>query len=145
MPEPPGDAWKNAFQKVAAQGDAFEQPHPEDGNYYAFLSQVNLVATGTYDVLFELVNKKWMDNAIFAPPISIEAPAPVAPAVLYHIPSVSTQTIVATLGLASEEDLVEGSWFLVNVTESQNPDTLGESTAPAPAGYIFDPDAGPNG
>jgi hypothetical protein len=134
----PPDRWTKAFAAVAAQGQQFDEPLPAgEDEFWAFLSQADEIAPGIHDVVLELVPDKWMNNAIMAPTVSVAAPAPSAPAVWYHIPSVPTKTIVQVLGLASAEDLVEGSWFVVTLSKSAAPAALGESDAQAATGYVF--------
>lgn len=128
----PSSSWRGLFRNVGAQGDAFEQSSlSPNGQYYAFLSKVDLDATTeTYDVFFELVRADWMENAVLSGSTSVSAPAPSSPAVLYHVPSVAEKDILSALGLKSADDLAEGSWYLITLTKGTGTIT----------GNLYDPD-----
>lgn len=129
------------FGNVGAQGNRFDAPISPSGQYYAFLSKAD-PAGGTYgegseplddayDVLFELISKEWMDNAVFSSPIEVRKPAPTPPALLYHIGNVPTAAILKALGLTTTDDLAEGSWYLVSLNQGDKGAVVGD---------LYDPD-----
>lgn len=140
MASPIAQPWTELFQGVAAQGQAFaDDPLADDGVYYGFLSKVDLDdATTTYDVLFEVVNKAWMDNAVFSRQLSVPRTLPKAPALLYHLPAVPAAELLQVLGLKTTDDLAEGSWYQITLSKSQRQNlTAGDG---ALVGDLFDPD-----
>lgn len=137
MAEPLDQAWRNSIGAINIQGQPFgDDPISRSGNYYGFLSKVDLdQETNLYDVLFEVVSKEWMDNALISRPFSIRSLLPPSPALLYHIRGVPESTILKTLGLTTADDMAEGSWYLLSLSKS--PPTLAEG---AVAGDLYDPD-----
>ncbi|HEX3685589.1 MAG TPA: hypothetical protein VHU83_23850 [Bryobacteraceae bacterium] len=128
----PGSGWDALFKNVGAQGSKFDKdPLSPTGRYYGFLSEVEFdETTKTYDVLFELMQKEWADNALIAQKVEINAPAPFTPALLFHIRGVAEGPLLKVLGLSTTDDLAEGSWYLVNLKEGK--DTV--------SGDLYDPD-----
>jgi hypothetical protein len=141
----PSSSWQGLFGNVGAQGSQFDRPLSPSGQYYAFLSKAD-PAGGTYgpptpppessydtayDVLFELVSKEWMDNVVFSPPIDVRQTAPTPPALLYHVWNVPTDAILKALGLSTTDDLAEGSWYLISLTEGDKGAVVGD---------LYDPD-----
>jgi len=111
--------WSTLSGNIASQGDKFNGHISSSNQYYAFLSKADFVEGSGYDIFFELVNKEWMDNAIMSSPTDIKAMAPTPPGVCYSIEAVDTQTLLTTLGLKSEDDIAEGSWFLMTLAQGQ--------------------------
>jgi hypothetical protein len=135
--QPLSGAWRNSIGAINIQGQPFgDNPISESGNYYGFLSKVDLdQETNLYDVLFEVVSKEWMDNALMSRPVSIPSLLPPSPALLYHIRGVPEATILKTLGLTTADDMAEGSWYLLGLSKS--PPKLAEGDV---AGDLYDPD-----
>ncbi|MBV9762800.1 MAG: hypothetical protein JO340_19735 [Acidobacteriaceae bacterium] len=128
----PSSGWDTLFKNVGAQGAKFDRdPLSPTGQYYGFLSSVEFdQTTKTYDVLFELVQKEWNDNAVIDPDTEIRAPAPFAPALLYHIRDIAEEPLLEALGLATPDNLAEGSWYLLTLQKGK--DTV--------TGDLYDPD-----
>jgi hypothetical protein len=129
---PPGSGWEALFKNVGAQNSKFDKdPLSPTGRYYGFLSTVEFdETTKTYDVLFELMQKEWADNAIISQKTEIDAPAPVTRALLFHIRDVAREPLLKVLGLSTTDDLAEGSWYLLNLKKGK--DTV--------SGDLYDPD-----
>lgn len=137
MAPPLSDAWRAAIGAINLQGQPFaDEPISPSDMYYAFLAKADLdVVDGTYDVLFEVVTKEWLDNVLFSRTESISSPLPHAPALLYHLTGVSQSDILGALGLTSADDVAEGSWYLLHLSKSQS-----ERLEGTVAGELYDPD-----
>lgn len=128
----PNPSYETLFGNIGAQGQQFDvlEP-PADGRFYGFLSKADYDEYAkSWDVLFEVVNQGWMDNAIFNPATSIAAPPPTAPALLFHIQAVDESTLLKTLGIATTDNLAEGSWYALKLLPGKGP----------VAGDLYDPD-----
>lgn len=140
MPEVFNGSWNRFFDNLGDQGNAFNKAISASNRYYAFLSKVDGDKfTDIYDVFFELMPKEWADNAFFAGYIDIRAQAPTPPASCYHLTAVSGTEIAAMLGLQKAEDMMEGSWYEVELEKSS-------SETDRLVGYFYDPalDTDPN-
>lgn len=127
----PNEAYKSFFQRVSAQGDAFEQPLSERGDYYGFLSKADQdPTTEMFDILFEVVPSEWMENAVVSIPVDVKMPPPPSPASLFHVRDVSPSTVLKVLGVGTLDDVAEGSWYLLSLVK-------GEGDMP---GDLYDPD-----
>jgi hypothetical protein len=134
MAVPPGDPWNQLFDNVGGQGAQFDKPLSPTNQYYGFLSNVDLadgVDPNIYDLLFEVVPKEWVDNAVLSSPVSIDYRAPECPTSLYHVPAAGTRALLGRLGLASVEELAEGSWYLLTLVASTESDDV--------EGNLYDP------
>lgn len=133
MADAPDSPWDDLFSNLKGQGNAFNQLISPSNRYYAFLSKADLVdeRTNTYDILFELMPKEWAENAFFAGKIDIQATAPTPPATCYHVPFVSWAEIAQMLHLKDPNELIEGSWYEVQLAKS----TSEEDTV---VGYLYD-------
>jgi hypothetical protein len=131
----PSSDWQQLFSSVGKQGTT--EPLSASNQYYAFLSKADLDASkNTYDILFEVVPKEWADAAIFASPIDVRAPAPAAPASLFHIRGADPNDVVTMLGVKSTDYVAEGSWYLL---------TLTQGATGALTGDLYDPDIDTSG
>lgn len=128
----PGSGWEALFKNVGAQGSKFDQdPLSATGRYLGFLSQVNFdETTKSYDVLFEVMSKEWAENAVLNEKPEIRAPAPVTPALLFHIRGIGREPLLKALGLSTTDDLAEGSWYWLQLEK-------GKGTV---SGDLYDPD-----
>lgn len=134
MAPPLSDTWQGAIGAINRQGQPFaDEPISPSGMYYAFLSKADMNAVdGTYDCLFEVVTKEWLDNVLFSRTESIRSPLPHAPALLYHLTGISQSAILGALGLTTPNDLAEGSWYLLSLSESVAQDAV--------SGDLYHPD-----
>lgn len=130
---PPNPQFQGLFDRTRAQGAQFDTlDPPADGRFYGFLSKADFDdATKTWDVLFEVVNADWADNALFTGTVSISSRLPTVPALLYHIQAADETSLLKTLGLTSTDYLAEGSWYQLVLT----PGAKGLVT-----GDLYDPD-----
>lgn len=127
----PNPDYQSLFGRAGGQGRQFDVALAPDGKYYGFLSKADFdEETKLWDVFFELVNKRFMDNAIFNPTTSVPAPAPAMPALAYHVVGASESALLAALSLKSTDDLAEGSWYELALAP-------GSGTI---AGELYDPD-----
>lgn len=128
----PNSSWNSIFGSVGGQGTPYNnQPLSPSNQYYAFLSSADQDETTLlYDILFEVVPVEWMDLAIMAPPVDIDAPPPTSPASLYFINAVDEAAILSALGLKSADYLAEGSWYLLTLVQGTDKVT----------GMLYDPD-----
>ena len=124
---PPGNSWNSLFNNISEQGSAFNIPISPSGWYYAFLSSVEQDwESQKYVVLFEVVPQEWVDNAIMNGDALISALAPVSPASCYFLNQVDGTTLMNMLGLKSEDDLAEGSWYLIQLEKATSGPLLGD-------------------
>ncbi|MDQ3934527.1 MAG: hypothetical protein M3340_07835 [Actinomycetota bacterium] len=128
----PNQSYQDLFGNTRAQGEQFDTlDPPSDGQFYGFLSKADFDDdTQTWDVLFEVVNTKWWDNAVFNRPVSIPARLPPVPALLYHIQAAKESDLLQALKLTSTDYLAEGSWYRLTLTP-------GKGTV---MGDLYDPD-----
>ena len=142
MSSPVNTPWSNLFKGVSEQNQDYQDdPISPSGNYYAFLSKVDLDDSGktpAYEVLFELVSKEWMESAVISRPISVSRPMPPAPALLYAMHQIDETSLLKALGLTDPGDIAEGSWYLINLSPAKGGAQLGEGTGLV--GDLFDPD-----
>lgn len=125
--EPPGNSWNSLFNNISEQGSTFNVPISPDGWYYAFLSSVDQDwNTKKYVVLFEVIPKNWADNVIINGTAEIRSTAPISPASCYFLNQVDGSTLLKMLGLTSEDDLAEGSWYLIQLEKSATGELLGD-------------------
>lgn len=120
------------FEATRSQGKDFDTlVPPADGRFYAFLSKADYDELAkTWDVLFEMVNRGWMENVVFGRAVAIRAPLPEAPALLFHIRDAKEDELLKALRIDSGDQIVEGSWYLLTLT----PGSKGI------AGDLYDPD-----
>ncbi|HET7121653.1 MAG TPA: hypothetical protein VFI17_10475 [Solirubrobacterales bacterium] len=119
------------LRNVQNQGGQFARPLAEDNKYYGFLCKADKdESTGTWQVFFELVNKKFLDNVLFNRPGLVAGSLPQMPALAFHILAVDEPTLVAALNLTSAQYIAEGSWYELELTK-------GEGQA---EGQLYDPD-----
>jgi hypothetical protein len=135
-PQPPSAAARRLFSGTSAQGARFGGPPGQSGEFYAFLSKADLdVRTGLWDLLLEVVDKRWLDN-VLSQPVDVKAPPPHTPGLLFHAPKLTQQVLLKTLGVSTTDDVAEGSWYLVTLTKSSgnidDPELF--------TGDLFDPD-----
>ncbi len=129
----PNQGWTGAFTNVSGQGAIFDDPMSEGGQYYAFLSKVDLDAVAnTYDLLFEVVPKLWLENAIATTTVDLPMEAPTSPASLFHIVAADPTTVLNVLGVKSPDLVAEGSWYLLTLTQDPAQGQL--------PGDLYDPD-----
>lgn len=129
-PVSPNSSYEALFGSVSSQGSQFEGPLSPSNQYLAFLSKVDLDdTTSTYDVMFEVVAMEWAQNALLSSSVSINAPPPAAPALIYHIPSIAADALMTALGVNTIELIAEGSWYLLTLEKT----TDGASS-------LYDPD-----
>jgi hypothetical protein len=135
-PQPPSASALQLFSGTRAQGAQFAQPPGQSDDYYAFLSKVDIDArTQLWDLLLEVVNKQWLDNAL-SQPLDVSAPMPHMPALLFHAPKLTQDLLLKTLGVVDIDNVAEGSWYLVTLTKSS-----GDLEDPSRfTGDLFDPD-----
>jgi hypothetical protein len=132
-PTPPNPQFQGLFERTRAQGAQFDTlDPPADGSFYGFLSKADFnESTKTWDVLFEVVNSGWMENAVFSGTVSISSRLPTVPALLYHIQAVDETSLLKALGLTSTDYLAEGSWYQLTLTPGQKGPVTGD---------LYDPD-----
>jgi hypothetical protein len=130
---PPNPQFRDMFGRTRAQGARFDTlDPPPDGSFYGFLSKADFDEdTKKWDVLFEVVNSGWMENAVFGRSVSISSRLPTVPALLYHIQAADETDLLKALGLTSTNFLAEGSWYQLTLT----PGDKGAVT-----GDLYDPD-----
>jgi len=116
--DPPNPQFEELFGNTRAQGEQFDTlTPPSDGRFYGFLSKADYDdATQKWDVLFEVVNAGWWENAVLGRSVSISARLPTIPALLYHIQAVDEASLLKALGLTSTDYLAEGSWYQLTLT-----------------------------
>lgn len=132
QPNPPGQSWNSLFGNVGSQGGKFNTPLSPSNTYLAFLSKADLDdVANVYDILFELVPVEWAANVLAVSAGDTEYPAPLSPATLYAMQNVDPPTLLAMLGLESDDDLAEGSWYFLQL----EPGSTGKLT-----GDLYDPD-----
>jgi hypothetical protein len=135
---PPKPEWVSLWEKTAAQGDEFDKPISDSGQYYGYLSKADFDdKTGLWDVFFELAPLEWMDNVIFSPSVSIKSAPPPSPATCFHIRGVAETAILNALRLRTTDDLAEGSWYQMSLSKASrelfdNPEAV--------VGDLYDPD-----
>ena len=129
----PNQFYDALFGNTRAQGDQFDTLEPPpDGRFYGFLSKADFdLDTQKWDVLFEVVNAGWMENAVTGRPVSIPTTPPAVPALLYHIQAADESALLKALGLTSTDYLAEGSWYALTLTAG------GKGTV---TGDLYDPD-----
>ena len=132
-PTPPNPQFQGLFERTRAQGAQFDTLEPPaDGRFYGFLSKADLDEdTQKWDVLFEVVNAGWMENAVFSGSVSISYSLPTLPALLYHIQAADETALLKALGLTSTDYLAEGSWYQLTLTSGGKGAVTGD---------LYDPD-----
>lgn len=137
----PNASWSSTFNNTSQQANQFNGPLSPGNFYYAFLSKVDLdESTSTSDVFFELVLKEWMDAAILSGSVDTMAPPPTSPALCFHIPycgvdnkgGYNQSVILSLLGLKTANNLAEGSWYLIKLSNTPGPNAV--------IGVLYDPD-----
>lgn len=123
------------FGSIAGQTPV--APVPQDNLFCAFLSKADLDATtNSFDLMFEMVPAQWMLPAIIAPPVSTDIPAPVSPALIYHIRGADAPTVVNLLGVKSTDYVAEGSWYVLALVAGSSGQVHGD---------LYDPDIDKSG
>jgi hypothetical protein len=126
-PDPP---WNNFFANVGKQGDVYNNPLSPSDLYWAFLSSCEQDEdTGLYYPMFEVVPSEWMNNVYLNPPL-VSSPPPPAPALCFQIDGIQTGALLTALGLKSEDNLAEGSWYVLKLIKGAGPVT----------GNLYNPD-----
>ncbi|TGN14062.1 hypothetical protein [Leptospira ilyithenensis] len=133
MPTQPDSRLFDITNKVSQGGAPFNDFLSPDGSYYAFLSKVDINESNQADILFEVVNENWMNNVILKSELSLTKLPPPSPALLYHMVGVDPSALKQVLGLATDDDLVEGEWFLINIAKAA-------STSDPNQGHLYHPD-----
>ncbi len=133
MPDLPNPEYQRMFQRVAAQGETSAAPAPldeEGARFYGFLAKADEIADGIWDVFFEVSDKRQLDVVLSDRNIAVMGPLPELPGLAYHLPKVPQETLLEALGLDKIAELVEGSWYELELVP-------GESGA---SGELYDPD-----
>jgi len=127
---PPNPSWSSLFQNIGKQGDMYSNPLSPSNQYYGFLSSCDQdEATLLYYPMFEVVPMEWMNNVYLKNP-TVSSDPPVAPASCYQIADIAESTLLQALGLKSEDQLAEGSWYFLRLEK-------GTGTV---SGDLYDPD-----
>jgi hypothetical protein len=79
--------------------------------------------------MFELVSLEWMNNVYFKG-AQISSNPPLAPALCFQIDGIPAQQLLEALGLKSEDNLAEGSWYVLQLKKGKG----------AVTGNLYDPD-----
>jgi len=134
MPDVPNPEYQRMFQRVAAQGEAFAEPILVEANeksrFYGLLAKADEVEAGVWDVFFEVVNTRYLENVLGGRKVSVQGPLPHLPGLAYHLPSVSETSLLEALDLDKASEIAEGSWYELELTP-------GESGA---SGELYDPE-----
>lgn len=121
---------KQLIGNVAAQGKRFDGQIAEDGRYYGFLCKADFnEAEKKWDVFFEVVNRKFLDNVLNRTTL-IPAKLPRMPGLGFHLKEVEEEVLLKTLGLTDVENLAEGSWYELELDEGSG----------GAQGVLYDPD-----
>jgi hypothetical protein len=129
----PGNTWNDLFNNLAAQGKAFNGPLSPSNWYYAYLATAEQDwQTHNYVVVFEVIPAEWVNNTIMAGDATIQTLAPISPVSLYFLNQVDETTLLNALGLKSEDQLAEGSWYLLQLIKDDKGQLVGD---------LCDPDA----
>lgn len=120
------------LQNVQAQGAQFNQPLAPDERYYGLLCKADYDEdTQRWSVFFELVNKQFLDNVLFSRAAMLTGAAlPPMPALAFQLLAVEQSDLLTALGLRSTSEIVEGSWYELQLADE----------AGAPEGRLYDPD-----
>jgi hypothetical protein len=117
---------ENIFNNVGKQGNVKDKPYLSPANlYYGFLSKVDPTpypkpTSGNLDVLFEVVPKEWLDLRLQKKTIFVNVAPPLSPASLFHLYEVNEQELVTTLKLKSPDFLIEGEWYILEITDKKS-------------------------
>lgn len=134
MPDLPNPEYQRMFQRVAAQGEAFAEPILVDASgksrFYGLLAKADEIETDKWDVFFEVINTRYLENVLGGRKVSVQGPLPHLPGLAYHLPSVSKTSLLKALGLDEASEIAEGSWYELELTP-------GEAGA---SGELYDPE-----
>lgn len=131
----PSQPFQSVFDNVGAQGSRFDAQLSPSDIYVAFLSKADLSTSDSqtpgYDVLFELVPIEWVVNVLVVSSSDTKYPIPQSPATLYHMQEIEPNALLQALGLKSDDDLAEGSWYYLKLVKGSTPPLVGD---------LYDPD-----
>tara|TARA_R110002167_G_scaffold281830_1_gene487111 strand:+ start:2794 stop:3228 length:435 start_codon:yes stop_codon:yes gene_type:complete len=104
------------YENLAKQGKQFEVLISSSNQYFAYLSKVEQnYKTKLYDIYFELFTKEWGDNTLMSGSIDVQMSSPVPPVSAFHMRNKKASDLLAILGLKSQDNLAEGSWYLIEL------------------------------